>query len=45
MTLSRQASLMSGVTLISVPSIVYGGLVVLGLVTQRAHGLPPGLAL
>ncbi|MDX2014918.1 MAG: DUF2141 domain-containing protein [Myxococcaceae bacterium] len=42
MTLSRPARLMAGVTLLTVPTIVYGGLTVLAVVTKNAHGLPPG---
>ncbi|MCA2977299.1 MAG: DUF2141 domain-containing protein [Myxococcaceae bacterium] len=47
MTLSRPARLMSGLTLLTVPTIVYGGLTVLAVVTGNAHGLAPaaGLAL
>ncbi len=40
MNLSRPARLMAGVTLLTVPTIVYGGLTVLTLVTAGAHGLP-----
>lgn len=42
MTLTRPARLMAGVTLLTVPTIVYGGLTVLAVVTRSAHGLPPG---
>lgn len=42
MTLSRPARLMAGITLLTVPTIVYGGLTVLAVVTKNAHGLPPG---
>jgi hypothetical protein len=45
MTLSYAARLMTGVTLVTVPTIVYGGLVVLGVVTGGAAGLHPGIAL
>ena len=41
MILSRPARLMSGVTLITVPTIVYGGLTILAVVTAGAHGLGP----
>lgn len=40
MTLSRPARLMAGLTLLTVPSIVYGGLTVLAVVTGGAHGTP-----
>jgi hypothetical protein len=36
---------MAGLSLITVPSIVYGGLVVLGVITQHVHGLPSSIAL
>jgi hypothetical protein len=36
---------MLGITLLTVPTIVYGGLTVLGIVTSGAAGLPPPLAL
>jgi hypothetical protein len=35
---------MLGLTLLTVPTIVYGGLTVLGIVTSGAAGLPPPLA-
>ncbi len=41
MNLSRPARLMAGVTLLTVPTIVYGGLTVLSVVTAGAHGLSP----
>jgi uncharacterized protein (DUF2141 family) len=41
MTLTRPARLMAGVTLLTVPTIVYGGLTVLAVVTRNAHGLAP----
>jgi hypothetical protein len=34
---------MAGITLITVPTIVYGGLTVLAFVTGGAHGLVPGV--
>ncbi|MBL9039625.1 MAG: hypothetical protein JNG84_14005 [Archangium sp.] len=40
MVLSREARVMSGVTLLTVPTIVFGGLTVLAVVTQGAHGSP-----
>ena len=42
MTLSREAKLVSGVVLLVVPTILYGGVTLLGVVTQGAAGLPPG---
>lgn len=41
MTLSHPARLMAGLTLITVPTIVYGGLTLLAVVTGNAHGLSP----
>jgi hypothetical protein len=38
--LSRPARLMIGLTLITVPTVVYGGLTVLGVVTAGAAGAP-----
>ena len=38
---SRTARLLVGVTLLTVPTIVYGGLTVLGLLTGGAAGLAP----
>jgi hypothetical protein len=43
MNLSRPARLMAGVTLPTVPTIVYGGLTVLSVVTAGAHGLSPSV--
>jgi uncharacterized protein (DUF2141 family) len=45
MNLSRPARLMAGVTLLTVPTIVYGGLTVLAVVTKNAHGLAPAAGL
>jgi hypothetical protein len=42
MRLSREAKLVSGVILLSVPTIMYGGITLLGILTQRAAGLAPG---
>ena len=39
MNLSRPARLVAGVTLLTVPTIVYGGLTVLAVVTRNVHGL------
>lgn len=41
MTLSHPARRMAGLTLLTVPTIVYGGLTVLAVVTGNAHGLQP----
>ena len=38
--MSHEARLMCGLTLILVPTIVYGGLTVLGIVTNRTMGAP-----
>ena len=38
--MSHDARLMCGLTLILVPTIVYGGLTVLGIVTNRTMGAP-----
>jgi hypothetical protein len=43
--MSFATRLMAGATLVTVPTIVYGGLVVLGVVTGGAAGVHPGLAL
>lgn len=42
MHLSRSAKLVSGVLLLAVPTIMYGGVTLLGLVTQGTAGLAPG---
>ena len=42
MTLSRQAKLVAGITLLTVPTIMYGGITLLGIVTQGTAGLHPG---
>ncbi len=39
MTLSRPARPVAGGTLLTVPTIAYGGLTVLAVVTRNAHGL------
>jgi hypothetical protein len=41
MRLSREAKLVSGVTLLAVPTIMYGGITLLGILTQRVAGLAP----
>lgn len=46
MELSRQARIVSGITLLTVPSIMYGGLTLLGILTRGAAGTAPdGLTL
>jgi hypothetical protein len=46
MELTREARLVSGVTLITVPTIMYGGATLLGVLTNGAAGIaPPGLQL
>ena len=42
MTLSREARLVAGVTLLTVPTIMYGGATLLGILTQGAAGISPG---
>ena len=39
MNLSRPARLMAGITLLTVPTIVYGGLTVLAVMNANVHGL------
>lgn len=43
--MSFAARLMTGVTLVTVPTIVYGGLVVLGVVTGGSAGMNPSISL
>jgi hypothetical protein len=43
--MSLAARLMAGATLVTVPTIVYGGLVVLGVVTGGGAGFQPGVSL
>lgn len=45
MKLSREAKLVSGVILLIVPTIMYGGITLLGMLTNDTAGLSPGLAL
>ena len=46
MPLSREARLVAGITLFAVPTIMYGGITLLGILTQGTSGLAPrGLAL
>lgn len=42
MKLSREAKLVSAVTLLAVPTIMYGGIALLGILTQGIAGLAPG---
>lgn len=42
MNLSREARLVAGVTLLAVPTIMYGGLTLLAILTDRAAGISPG---
>jgi hypothetical protein len=41
MKLSREAKLVSGITLLAVPTIMYGGITLLGILTQGIAGLAP----
>ena len=43
--LSRDARVVSGITLITVPTIMYGGLSLLGILTGGAAGVAPGVEL
>jgi hypothetical protein len=42
MKLSREAKLVSGVTLLTVPTIMYGGITLLGILTHGIAGSAPG---
>lgn len=42
MRLSRETKLVSGVILLAVPTIMYGGLTLLGILTQDIAGQSPG---
>jgi hypothetical protein len=42
LTLSREARLVAGVTLLTVPTIMYGGATLLGTLTKGAAGISPG---
>lgn len=42
MKLSREAKLVSGITLLAVPTIMYGGITLLGILTQGVAGSAPG---
>jgi hypothetical protein len=39
--MSSEARLMLGITLLTIPTIVFGGLTVLGVLTSGAAGIPP----
>jgi len=41
MTISRDAKLMCGITLLTVPTIMYGGVTLLGILTDGTAGLAP----
>jgi hypothetical protein len=46
MQLSREARLIAGITLLTVPTIMYGGITLLGILTTGTFGIAPaGLAL
>lgn len=42
MSLSREAKVVSGITLLAVPTIMYGGVTLLGILTKGAAGISPG---
>jgi hypothetical protein len=42
MTQSREARLMAGLTLLAVPTIMYGGATLLGILTKGVAGISPG---
>lgn len=42
MSLSREARLVAGLTLLAVPTIVYGGVTLLGVLTKGTAGIAPG---
>jgi hypothetical protein len=42
MILSREARLVAGVTLLTVPTIMYGGVTLLGILTKGTAGMSPG---
>jgi hypothetical protein len=42
MMLSREARLVAGLTLLTVPTIMYGGVTLLGILTTGMAGIPPG---
>jgi hypothetical protein len=42
MDLSREARVVAGVILLTIPTVMYGGLTLLGILTRGAAGLAPG---
>ena len=42
MELSKEAKLLSGITLLVIPTIMYGGIALLGVLTSGSAGLAPG---
>jgi len=42
MPMSREARLVAGITLLTVPTIMYGGVTLLGILTKGVAGLAPG---
>ena len=42
MTLSREARLVAGLTILAIPTIMYGGVILLGILTRGAAGISPG---
>ena len=42
MSLSREARLVAGITLLTVPTIMYGGVTLLGILTKGVAGISPG---
>src|SRR5258705_4838047 len=42
MNLSREAKIVSGITLLAVPTIMYGGVTLLGILTTGTVGISPG---
>lgn len=42
MDLSREAKLVAGLTLVAVPTIMFGGVTLLGVLTNGTVGLSPG---
>ena len=42
MSRSREARLVAGLTLLAVPTIVYGGVTLLGVLTKGTAGITPG---
>ena len=42
MQLSREAKLVSGISLLAIPTVMYGGITLLGVLTQGVAGADPG---